>query len=291
MAGGVWLRLRLFRDYITIAVTMVIIAYNPLAAITRERQLQSWREFRHADIIALSGTGDRELVHEYSGPTVTQHKIKTSTFFKHGRRHSRCSNISCLCSPHITMATKEHTTPPAALAGRVAGLRVRTRAWDLTVLVAYAPPYDSMPEQERDAAVLVMANWISDQCSRASGLPLPHIIEYLNDQFGLLADGTFAAEVENWHQRGLDLTDGFADFPPPPGLARAARGSAGHGSGRSLESTGKHRGRATSGKEGTQQGQRQSQRSRRSSIREADGRSHDQRLDELVAGAGLFQPL
>jgi len=68
MAGGVWLRLRLFRDYITIAVIMLIIAYNPTAASTREWQLRTWREVRHTDIIALTGQGDGELVHGASGP-------------------------------------------------------------------------------------------------------------------------------------------------------------------------------------------------------------------------------
>eukprot|EP00974_Lingulodinium_polyedra_P045212 4335577-Lingulodinium_polyedra.AAC.1 len=64
-----------------------------------------------------------------------------------------------MLKPALRHAIRELLVPPAALRGRVAGLRLRTAAEDVMLLACYAPAYGSLAPGLHGKAVEAMVRW------------------------------------------------------------------------------------------------------------------------------------
>lgn len=136
-----------------------------------------------------------------------------------GKHTNKSCGVSIMISTRFRLHAhvKEVYLPPATLAGRVGGLRVRRGRADDTFLVAYFPPkvHTTAKQAEYKATVQKIVDWIAFRLARTLASSIAGIAIDLNDGVGMeKQEGEWEASVESCVGPVEPDQEGFAATRP-----------------------------------------------------------------------------
>ena len=139
------------------------------------------------DVICF--TGAMVKCHNKEFP-VSQFNIAGSRFsalqwgFQPGQMTNKSCGITFLIGPRLRKSIVAIHSPPNRLAGRVAGLRVRTTTMDMLLIGVYMPVKADQADMRRQPCVRAILAWISQLLDAAPLRTVPFVLGDLNAKFG-----------------------------------------------------------------------------------------------------------
>ena len=177
--------------------------YNPLS-LSRQYRLEQIIDELDCDILALSGTGTKQYVGEYSNWEISGNIITSFGWDSKQEFSNKSAGVAIVLGPRLRGARiVEIKHAPKSVQGRGGLIRIKKgNELDITAVVIYPPPICGDKDAKKRAlqAAKITVMWAHRQVNTAKSRTLPLLLGDTQQRFGMTDGVRWPGHGEHWLQ-------------------------------------------------------------------------------------------